>query len=59
MDRRLFLSGLGAVGCGRRVRAVAPVGLRLAPVRAEVERLFRVTVCLRPFRAAGPRMEPP
>lgn len=57
MDRRLFLSGLGLVGCGRRVRTVPPVGLRLAPVRAEVERLFRVTVCVRPFRAAGPRMD--
>ena len=59
MDRRLFLSGLAGVGvgCGRRVRAVAPVGLRLAPVRAEVERIFRVTVCVRPFRAAGPRMD--
>jgi glycine/D-amino acid oxidase-like deaminating enzyme len=27
------------------------------PVRAEVDRIFRVTVCLRPFRAAGPRLE--
>lgn len=57
MDRRLFLSGLAGVGCGRRVRTAPPVGLRLAPVRAEVERIFRVTVCVRPFRAAGPRMD--
>jgi glycine/D-amino acid oxidase-like deaminating enzyme len=27
------------------------------PVRAEVDRIFRVTVCLRPFRAAGPRLD--
>jgi glycine/D-amino acid oxidase-like deaminating enzyme len=27
------------------------------PVRASVDRIFRVTVCLRPFRAAGPRLE--
>jgi len=27
------------------------------PVRAELERIFRVTVCLRPFRAAGPRLD--
>lgn len=60
MDRRLFLSGLAGVGtgCGRRVRALAPPpAVRLAPVRAEVERIFRVTVCVRPFRAAGPRMD--
>jgi glycine/D-amino acid oxidase-like deaminating enzyme len=27
------------------------------PVRAEIDRIFRVTVCLRPFRAAGPRLD--
>jgi D-amino-acid oxidase len=30
---------------------------RIAPIRAEVDRLFDVTVCLRPFRAAGPRLD--
>jgi len=30
---------------------------QLMPVRAQVDRIFRVTVCLRPFRAAGPRIE--
>jgi len=29
----------------------------LAPVRARVDRLFDITVCLRPFRAAGPRLD--
>jgi glycine/D-amino acid oxidase-like deaminating enzyme len=29
----------------------------LAPVRARPDRLFDITVCLRPFRAAGPRLE--
>jgi D-amino-acid oxidase len=29
----------------------------LVPVIARPDRMFRVTVCLRPFRAAGPRME--
>lgn len=29
----------------------------LAPIRAAVERLQRITVCTRPFRAAGPRIE--
>jgi glycine/D-amino acid oxidase-like deaminating enzyme len=27
------------------------------PVRADLDRIFRVTVCLRPFRAAGPRLD--
>jgi glycine/D-amino acid oxidase-like deaminating enzyme len=27
------------------------------PVRAETDRIFRVTVCPRPFRAAGPRLD--
>ncbi len=29
----------------------------LIPIIAEHDRMFRVTVCLRPFRAAGPRIE--
>ena len=29
----------------------------LMPVRARNDRIFRVTVCLRPFRAAGPRLD--
>lgn len=29
----------------------------LVPVIATVDRMFRLTVCLRPFRATGPRME--
>lgn len=34
----------------------APVP-QLAPVKALVERMFNITVCLRPFRAAGPRLD--
>jgi len=34
---------------------VAPI--RLAPVRASPDRIFDVTVCLRPFRAEGPRLD--
>jgi len=30
--------------------------MSLAPLRASVDRLFDLTVCLRPFRAAGPRL---
>jgi D-amino-acid oxidase len=29
----------------------------LMPVRAQADRIFRTTVCLRPFRAAGPRLD--
>ena len=29
----------------------------LAPIRAHEDRIFRITVCLRPFRATGPRIE--
>jgi glycine/D-amino acid oxidase-like deaminating enzyme len=69
-DRRRFLhggaAGLGAIGLlglpGVRsaARAAAPlfdpVG-PIVPIRALPDRLFRITVCLRPFRPAGPRIE--
>lgn len=29
----------------------------LIPIRAHADRIFRITVCLRPFRAAGPRLD--
>ena len=29
----------------------------IVPIRADLDRIFRITVCLRPFRAAGPRIE--
>ena len=34
----------------------APVS-NLAPIRARTDRIFDVAVCLRPFRAAGPRLD--
>jgi glycine/D-amino acid oxidase-like deaminating enzyme len=37
--------------------AAARPPLILAPVRASADRLFDITVCLRPFRAAGPRLD--
>ncbi len=68
MNRRDFLSGMGMVGlsgCAQRSRTTATIpGLtpydripKLLPIRAEADRIFRVTVCLRPFRAAGPRLD--
>jgi D-amino-acid oxidase len=66
-----LLGGLGllgldgcATGAGpapavaRRAGAAAPeIAGSLAPVRASLDRLFDITVCLRPFRAAGPRLD--
>jgi hypothetical protein len=68
MNRREFLSALamaGLSGCARKVRIANPSsGLppydvlpTLMPVRAHADRIFRITVCLRPFRAAGPRLD--
>ncbi len=63
------LAGIGALGgCTKRVAvpvaAMAPGTLpfydapgTIVPIRADVDRIFRITVCLRPFRAAGPRLD--
>lgn len=68
MDRRHFLHhgalGLAAAGLARPARLLAqaapplfdPIG-PITPIRAIPDRIFRITVCLRPFRAAGPRIE--
>ncbi|HKD48479.1 MAG TPA: FAD-dependent oxidoreductase [Rhizomicrobium sp.] len=66
----LALGGLGLAGCttagsrGPNTSALNTAGLgvndippALAPVRAHPDRLFDITVCLRPFRAQGPRIE--
>jgi len=65
VDRRTILrnTALGAAG----IVAARPGGIRaqvafapppaLIPVIARPDRIFRVTVCLRPFRAQGPRIE--
>ena len=67
-----MLGGLGLVGLGGCAttpgiggRALALTGALpvydavppLAPVRAHTDRIFDITVCLRPFRAAGPRLD--
>ena len=68
MNRRDFLGGVAIAslsGCAPKVRRAATrPGLpsydvlpKLMPIRAHVDRIFRVTVCLRPFRAAGPRLD--
>ncbi|HEY4942116.1 MAG TPA: FAD-dependent oxidoreductase [Rhizomicrobium sp.] len=72
LDRRRLLQGSAAVaglgalsGCTALTKpgaapsdvAVYDVVPPLAPVRARLDRLFDMTVCLRPFRAAGPRLD--
>jgi D-amino-acid oxidase len=61
------LSAVGLTGCAKKqVVASVPGGPSLpfydavgpiVPIRADVDRIFRITVCLRPFRAAGPRLD--
>jgi D-amino-acid oxidase len=73
MNRRLFLQGSAALaaagfaGCVTRPRMSPAAGATplpfydapgpIVPIRAHVDRIFRITVCLRPFRAAGPRLD--
>jgi glycine/D-amino acid oxidase-like deaminating enzyme len=71
LPRRRLLQGsaafggaslLGLGGCATAGGAVSgPLrfdnGQIFAPVRATKDRLFDITVCLRPFRAAGPRLD--
>lgn len=69
-DRRAFLSAtaaLGLTGCvSVDVNDASPIGPGrrafrdpppLAPIDARPERIMAITVCLRPFRAAGPRLD--
>jgi len=68
-DRRLFfqrsaaLGGLGLLGGCATAGQGAPAapGFRapppLAPIDARPDRIMGITVCLRPFRAAGPRLD--
>jgi glycine/D-amino acid oxidase-like deaminating enzyme len=61
------LASLGLTGCTRpaatAAKATAPALpfydaiSPIVPIRAHTDRIFRITVCLRPFRAAGPRLE--
>ena len=68
LDRRRMLQGAGVLGglgllglegcAGLAQTAATPGPTRIvAPVRAREDRLFDITDCLRPFRAAGPRLD--
>jgi glycine/D-amino acid oxidase-like deaminating enzyme len=46
----------GCVGSVVQERPANPA-LQLAPIRASTDRITRITVCTRPFRAAGPRLD--
>ncbi|MEO0589620.1 MAG: FAD-dependent oxidoreductase [Pseudomonadota bacterium] len=64
-DRRVFLAGgaaslLGACSSAPRPQASSaspPNAQNLEPFKATREHLMKVTVCTRPFRPAGPRLE--
>ena len=64
------LGAMGLSGCTRRATTPMTPGLASAPglpfydavgpivpIRADMDRIFRITVCTRPFRAAGPRQD--
>lgn len=62
LDRRSLIAGAGASALilpgqlkAQLAQFAAPDPLR--PILARRDRMYRVTVCLRPFRAAGPRIE--
>lgn len=57
--RRAVMMGLGSLGAaGLAGCAVQRGGAPpLVPLRMQADRITRITVCLRPFRAAGPRLD--
>jgi D-amino-acid oxidase len=63
LQQSAALGGLGLLGgCATAGQgAPAPMGFRapplLAPIDARPDRIMGITVCLRPFRAAGPRLD--
>jgi glycine/D-amino acid oxidase-like deaminating enzyme len=64
MQRRVFLgqaaAAIGLASLARQpARASAPIAGApvLAPIRASMDRIIKITVCTRPFRAQGPRLD--
>lgn len=60
--RRTFLAGTGATllaGCARNGASLASAYAAppLVPLRLAPGQVMKITVCLRPFRPAGPRLE--
>lgn len=70
-SRRAVLAALGGLGATSLAGCVSASGARplaagrapgfvvppLAPLRMSADRITKITVCLRPFRAAGPRLD--
>ena len=60
LQTSLALGGLAGLEACANIAAPSGIGAyrpRLAPIRARTDRIFDITVCLRPFRAAGPRLD--
>ncbi|MEI9931139.1 MAG: FAD-dependent oxidoreductase [Rhizomicrobium sp.] len=63
LNRRRLIQGsasfgiLGLAGCATTAAPTPAAKIHLAPIRASASRLFDITVCLRPFRAQGPRLD--
>lgn len=65
LNRRLLIASAASLLGGCKVRreplrsGMSPMDAApaLAPIRAHKDRLFDITVCLRPFRAQGPRLD--
>jgi hypothetical protein len=69
LGRRRLLAGAGGAllaaavgGCNvaalqPRRRSLPAAALQLAPLRASTDRITQITVCTRPFRAQGPRLD--
>jgi glycine/D-amino acid oxidase-like deaminating enzyme len=59
VDRSTFLTQSGALALAATAPGVPwyDTVASIPPIRAEVDRIFKITVCLRPFRAAGPRLD--
>src|SRR6266481_8409550 len=59
--RALLLSAGSLAGCttatGFRGRVAFESMPALVPIRAQTDRIFDTAVCLRPFRAAGPKLD--
>lgn len=69
-SRRMVLAGLGSLGASSLAGCVTPAAPSvippapprfvvppLAPLKMRTDLITRITVCLRPFRPAGPRIE--
>jgi glycine/D-amino acid oxidase-like deaminating enzyme len=52
-----FIGSLALGGCSALQPRLGQTAPKLAPIRASADRIMRITVCTRPFRAEGPRLD--